>query len=94
MDATDKERKDVQKAMAYDLLKLLRKDTEKSYSYQEIESIIDAYVEGPDTYQFCPLFQKWQGFGGGAPKVLPKANPKQSLLKVFKENLYTSGRYQ
>ncbi len=49
MDATDKERKDVQKAMAYDLLKLLRKDTEKSYSYREIESIIDAYVEGTET---------------------------------------------
>lgn len=48
MEPTEKERQDVQKAMAYDLLKLLRKDTEKTYSYQEIEDIIDAYVEGTE----------------------------------------------
>lgn len=48
-DATQKEINNAQKAMAYDLLKLLRKDTEKTYSYQEIEGIIDAYVEGMET---------------------------------------------
>ncbi len=48
MEPTERERQDVQKAMAYDLLKLLRKDTEKSYSYEEIEKIVDAYVEGTE----------------------------------------------
>lgn len=49
MDPTAKELTDSKKAMAYDLLKLLRKDTEKSYSYEELENMIDAYVEGLET---------------------------------------------
>ena len=43
---TENERKDVQKAMAYDLLKLFKQDPGKTYRYEELESLIDAYISG------------------------------------------------
>ncbi len=42
----ENERKDVQKAMAYDLLRILKQEPGKSYSYEELEKLIDAYISG------------------------------------------------
>lgn len=46
MPPTEKDRQDIQKAMAYDLLKLLKKKTESTFSYEELEELIDAYITG------------------------------------------------
>lgn len=43
---TENERKDIQKAMAYDLLCILKQDPEKTYTAKELESLIDAYIRG------------------------------------------------
>lgn len=43
---TENERKDVQKAMAYDLLRLLKETPGKTYTYEELERLIDAYISG------------------------------------------------
>ena len=43
---TENDRKDIQKAMAYDLLRIFRKDPEKSYTYEELEKLIDEYISG------------------------------------------------
>lgn len=42
----ENERKDVQKAMAYDLLCILKQDPDKTYTTKELESLIDAYIRG------------------------------------------------
>lgn len=43
---TENERKDVQKAMAYDLLRILKQDLDKTYTVEELEKLIDAYITG------------------------------------------------
>ncbi len=43
---TENERKDVQKAMAYDLLRILKQEPKKAYSAEELEKLIDAYITG------------------------------------------------
>ena len=43
---TENERKDVQKAMAYDLLRILKQEPQKAYSAEELEKLIDAYITG------------------------------------------------
>ena len=43
---TENERKDVQKAMAYDLLRILKQNPEKTYTAEELEKLIDAYITG------------------------------------------------
>lgn len=43
---TENERKDVQKAMAYDLLRILKQDPDKAYTAKELENLIDAYITG------------------------------------------------
>lgn len=43
---TENERKDVQKAMAYDLTRLFEKDPEKTYTVKELKELIDAYISG------------------------------------------------
>jgi len=43
---TENERKDIQKAMAYDLLQILKQEPGKTYSFEELESLIDAYIKG------------------------------------------------
>ena len=43
---TENERKDVQKAMAYDLLRILKKGPDKTYTAEELEALIDAYISG------------------------------------------------
>ena len=42
----ENERKDVQKAMAYDLLKIFKQNPEKTYTTEELEKLIDAYITG------------------------------------------------
>ena len=43
---TENERTDVQKAMAYDLLRILKHNPEKTYTAEELEKLIDAYITG------------------------------------------------
>lgn len=43
---TNQETLDIKKAMAYDLLIILNADTEKHYSVEEIEKLIQAYIAG------------------------------------------------
>lgn len=40
------ERRDIQKAMAFDLLQMLRADPDKMYSVDELEKLITAYITG------------------------------------------------
>lgn len=42
----ENERKDVQKAMAYDLIRIFEKDEGKTYTVQELKELIDAYISG------------------------------------------------
>jgi len=45
--ATENDRKDIQKAMAYDLLKILKQiPDKKNYTLEELERLIDAYITG------------------------------------------------
>ena len=43
---TENERKDVQKAMAYDLLRILKQEPDKAYTTAELEVLIDTYISG------------------------------------------------
>ncbi len=44
---TERESNDVKKAMAYDLLKIVKNgDPDKTYTAKEIEEIVDAYIAG------------------------------------------------
>ena len=43
---TENERKDVQKAMAYNHLRILKQNPEKAYSMEDLEKLIDAYITG------------------------------------------------
>lgn len=43
---TENERKDVQKAMAYDLLQIFKANPDKAYTAEELEKLIDAYIRG------------------------------------------------
>lgn len=42
----ENERKDVQKAMAYDLLRIFKQDPDKTYTATELEALIDTYITG------------------------------------------------
>ena len=43
---TENERKDIQKAMASDRLRILKQNPEKTYTAEELEKLIDAYITG------------------------------------------------
>lgn len=43
---TEKEMLESKKAMAYDLLKVLKEDRSKTYTFEELEALIDAYITG------------------------------------------------
>ena len=43
---TENERKDVQKAMAYDLLRIFEANPDKTYTAKELKELIDAYITG------------------------------------------------
>ena len=45
---SEKEIAIIQKATVYDLVKILKKDPEKSYTPEEIEKLFDAYLEGAE----------------------------------------------
>ncbi len=43
---TETEIKNTQKAMAYDINRILKQDPGKTYTAEEIEKILDAYITG------------------------------------------------
>ncbi len=43
---TENERKDIQKAMAYDLLRIFEQEPDKTYTLAELKKLIDAYITG------------------------------------------------
>lgn len=43
---TENERKDTQKAMAYDLNRIFKQDPNKTYTASDLEKILDAYITG------------------------------------------------
>lgn len=45
---TENERRDVRKSMAFDLLQLLKAEPDKTYTVEELEKLIVAYVQGGD----------------------------------------------
>ncbi len=45
---TENERKDVRKAMAFDLLQIFKAEPGKVYTLEEIEKLLIAYVQGND----------------------------------------------
>ena len=44
----ENERRDVQKAMAYDLLRIFEQDPDKTYTAKDLKELIDAYIRGMD----------------------------------------------
>ena len=46
MSTEENARKDIQKAMAYDLLKIFKEEKEKTYTFEDLEKLIDAYIAG------------------------------------------------
>lgn len=40
------ERQDIQKAMAYDLIRIFEENPEKVYNIAELKKLIDAYITG------------------------------------------------
>ena len=44
--SNENERKDVQKAMAYDFIRLFEQKPDKTYSVKELKDLIDAYISG------------------------------------------------
>lgn len=43
---TETERQDIQKAMAYDLLRIFEREPDKNYTFAELKKLIDAYITG------------------------------------------------
>lgn len=43
---SENDRMDIRKAMAYDLIRIFEQNPEKSYSTEELEKLIDAYITG------------------------------------------------
>lgn len=43
---SENDRMDIRKAMAYDLLRILKQNPEKMYSTEELEKLIDTYITG------------------------------------------------
>lgn len=42
----EKERSDVQKAMAYDLIRIFEEDPDQTYTVADLKKLIDAYITG------------------------------------------------
>ncbi|MCI8879299.1 MAG: hypothetical protein HFH27_04880 [Clostridiaceae bacterium] len=42
---TESERKDIRKSMAYDLLRIIHENPEKSYTAEELEQLIHTYLD-------------------------------------------------
>ena len=45
---TETEIKNTQKAMAYDINRILKREPGKTYTAEEIEKILDAYITGSE----------------------------------------------
>jgi len=43
---TEKERLDVLKSMAFDLLEMFEADPEKTYTVEELKKLLSAYIKG------------------------------------------------
>lgn len=43
---TETELKNLQKAMAYDLIRIFEQDPNKTYTAEELKKILDAYITG------------------------------------------------
>ncbi len=43
---TERESLDIKKAMAYDLLQIIKTEMDKQYSKEELENLSDAYIRG------------------------------------------------
>lgn len=42
----ENERNDIQKAMAYDLIRIFEQNPDKRYTAKELKKLIDAYISG------------------------------------------------
>lgn len=42
----ENERKDVQKAMAYNLIRIFEQNPDRAYTAKKLEELIDAYISG------------------------------------------------
>lgn len=45
---TENDRKDIRKAMAYDLLQIFKAEPDKTYTPEELEQLVAAYIKGND----------------------------------------------
>lgn len=45
---TENDRKDIRKAMAYDLLQIFKAEPEKTYTPEDLEKLLAAYIQGND----------------------------------------------
>lgn len=43
---TESDRRDVQKAMAYDLIRILESDNKETYSVEDLKKLLNAYISG------------------------------------------------
>ena len=46
--STEAERQDTRKAMGYDLLRIFKQNPDKTYTLEELDAIIDAYLSGTE----------------------------------------------
>ena len=45
---SEAERQDTRKATVYDLQKIFKREGKDSFTYEEIEALMDAYIDGTD----------------------------------------------
>lgn len=45
---TENDRKDIRKAMAFDLLQIFESNPEKTYTVEELKKLVAAYIQGND----------------------------------------------
>lgn len=45
---TESYRNDIRKAMAYDLLQIFKAEPEKTYTPEDLEKLLTAYIQGND----------------------------------------------
>ena len=45
---TEAERMDTRKATVYDLQKIFKREKKESFTYEELEALMDAYIDGTE----------------------------------------------
>lgn len=45
---TENDRKDIRKAMAYDLVQIFESEPDKTYTAEELKKLLAAYIKGND----------------------------------------------